>query len=98
MNNFLNRKCIVRGDRSGVFFGNVKAIEGKVVEMNNVRRIYYWEGANSISDLAIQGTKKPQKCKFTKAVNQLLLTDVIEINVCTDEAIENIESVQEWTY
>jgi hypothetical protein len=94
----INKKCIVRGDRSGVFFGTVKSINGQTVEMENVRRLWYWDGANSISDLAIQGTKKPNNCKFTKAVEQVLLTDVVEINVCTNEAITNLENVKAWTF
>lgn len=98
MGNFLSKKCVVRGDCSGVFFGTVKSIDGRIVELENVRRLWYWDGANSISDLAIQGTKKPEKCKFTKAVNQLLLTDVIEIIPATQEAITNIESIKAWAF
>jgi len=98
MNNFLDKKCIIRGDRSGVFFGTVKSINGRNVELETVRRIWYWDGANSISDLALQGTKKPDDCKFTKSVEQLLLTDVIEIIPATPEAITNIESVRAWTF
>ena len=66
--------------------------------MENVRRLWYWDGANSISDLAIQGAKKPNNCKFTKSVEQVLLTDVVEINVCTNEAINNLEAVKVWTF
>jgi site-specific DNA-cytosine methylase len=94
----INKKCIVRGDRSGVFFGTVKEINGQTVVMENVRRLWYWDGANSISDLAIKGTKKPSTCKFTKAVENVIITDVIEINQCSDEAITNLENVKAWTF
>ena len=83
MTNFINQKCIVRGDRSGVFFGVVKSISGQTVEMENVRRIWYWDGANSISQLSTDGTKKPKNCKFTVSVANMVLTDVIEIGLCT---------------
>lgn len=33
--------------------------------MRNVRRIWYWEGANTLSQLAVDGTQLPDKCKFT---------------------------------
>lgn len=94
----INKKCIVRGDRSGVFFGTVKEINGQTVVMENVRRLWYWDGANSISDLAIQGTKKPNNCKFTKVVENVIITDVIEINQCSNEAIANLENVKSWTF
>lgn len=96
MEKFINNKCLVRGDRSGVFFGTVKEINGRTVVMENVRRIWYWEGANSISELALNGTTKPNDCKFTVAVKNVCILDAIEINVCTEKAIKSIESVKEW--
>ena len=96
MNKFLNQKCIVRGDSSGVFFGTVREINGQTVVMENVRRIWYWEGANSISELATNGTANPNDCKFTVAVPNVCILDAIEINVCTEKAIKSIESVKEW--
>jgi hypothetical protein len=93
---FINNKCLVRGDRSGVFFGTVKEINGRTVIMENVRRIWYWDGANSISELATNGTKKPDNCKFTVIVSNVCILDAIEINVCSEKAIQSIESVKEW--
>lgn len=92
---------IVRGDRSGVFFGNIKSREpqrdGKAeVTMNNVRRLYYWDGAASISQLAKEGTVKPNNCKFTVTVDEVLILDAIEINVCSEEAVKNIKAISEW--
>lgn len=98
MTNFLNKKCIIRGSHSGVFFGTVISINGQTVELEKVRRLWYWSGAHSISDLAIQGTKSPLGCRFTKSVEHLLLTDVVEIIPCTDEAITNLEAVKVWTF
>ena len=94
--NFINEKCIVRGDRSGVFFGVVKNINEQTVEMENVRRIWYWEGAASLSQLAVEGTKKPQTCKFTMQVPHVIIFDVVEINQCSEQAITSIDGVKEW--
>lgn len=55
---FLNKKVIVRGDRSGVFFGTLVEREGQEVKLEKCRRIWYWDGAASISQLAKEGTKK----------------------------------------
>lgn len=98
MNKFEGKKYIVRGDRSGVFFGEIVNKEGQEVELKNCRRIWYWAGANSISELAEKGTQEPKKCKFTVYVNSLIVTDVLEIIECTDKAIKSIEGVKEWKY
>ena len=36
---------IVRGDRSGVFFGELKERSGQEVELRNARKLWYWDGA-----------------------------------------------------
>lgn len=87
---------IVRGDRSGVFFGNIKERNGKEVTMTNVRRLWYWDGANSISQLAQLGTVAPSDCKFTVTVDEVIVLDAIEIDACTDAAVKSIKAVKEW--
>lgn len=94
--NFIGKKVIIRGDRSGVFFGTLVEKEGTEVKLENCRRIWYWSGANSISQLAVDGVTRPSDCKFTLTVSEIVITDVIEIIPCTDKAIENIEGVKEW--
>ena len=89
---------IVRGDRSGVFFGIFENQNGQEVELKECRRIWYWDGACSISELALNGTAKPDNCKFTVTIDEILLIDVIEIIPCTEKAIESIKSVEEWKY
>ena len=96
INNFMNKKVIVRGDRSGVFFGTLAAKEGREVELENCRRLWYWDGAASLSQLAKEGVTRPDNCKFTVTVDEIIITDAIEIILCTDEAIRNIEGVSEW--
>ena len=53
---FMNKKVIVRGDRSGVFFGTLVGKEGSEVKLANCRRLWYWDGAASISQIAILKT------------------------------------------
>ena len=93
---FIGKKVIVRGDRSGIFFGTLVAKEGQEVKLENCRRLWYWDGANSISQLAVDGTVKPHNCKFTVTVSEIIVTDVIEIIPCTDKAVNSIEGVSEW--
>ena len=90
-------KYIFRGNNSGVFYGEMIERKGQEVKIGNCRRIWYWDGACSLSDLATIGTKKPENCKFTIAVNELVITDCIEFIKCTDEACRVIEGVKSWT-
>ena len=92
----LNKKVIVRGDRSGVFFGTLEKKEGHEVTLTNCRRLWYWDGAASISQLAVDGTTKPNNCKFTVTVPSIEIMDAIEIIPCAEKAIKSIEGVKEW--
>ena len=95
MNN-IGKKVIIRGDRSGVEFGELVSQNGREVTLKNARRIWYWDGAASLSQLAKDGTAKPDECKFTVTVESITILDAIEIIPCTDKAIESIEGVKEW--
>lgn len=90
------KKYIFRGDRSGVFFGELLSRNGQEVEIGNCRRLWYWNGACSLSEIAKIGTTKPEDCKFTVTVEKLTILDCIEFIECTDKAIKVIESVPEW--
>lgn len=88
--------CMVRTYSAGVFLGTVKAREGKEVLLTDARRLWYWDGAASLSQLALEGTSKPQNCKFPAAVKEVLLLEAIEIIPATEAAIASIAAVREW--
>ena len=92
----LNKKVIIRAEKAGVFFGTLKEKEGNEVILTNCRRLWYWDGAASISQLATEGTTAPNKCKFTVWVDEIAILGVIEIIPCSDTAIKSIEGVKEW--
>lgn len=92
----MEKYYIVRGDRSGVFAGNIKSRNGREVEMVNVRRLWYWDGACSISQLAVDGTTAPHNCKFTVVVDEMLILDAIEVIPCTSKAEKSIRGVAKW--
>ena len=96
MNNFKGKKVIVRGDRSGVFFGTLAEKDGREVKLEKCRRIWYWDGAASISQLAVDGTLNPRECKFTVTVDEIEILDAIEIIPCSEKAIKSIEGVKVW--
>lgn len=87
---------IVRTYSAGVFAGSLKSKKGQNVILNNVRRLWYWKGAASLSQLAIDGVKYPNECKFPAAVSEIELTQAIEILNVTKTAQKIIESVPVW--
>jgi hypothetical protein len=87
---------IIRADRAGVFFGRIKERRGSEVDLTDVRRIWYWDGACSLSQLATEGTKKPKECKFTVTVPEMTVLGVIEVITCTEAAVASIMAVKEW--
>ena len=88
--------CIVRTYSAGVFAGYLKSRTGKEVVLVDARRIWYWSGAASLSQLAMQGTSNPGKCKFPCTVDEVTLIEAIEIIPCTEAARESIEAVSVW--
>jgi len=89
---------IVRTYSAGVFAGTLAADwdGGKVGVVLNARRLWYWKGAASLSQLAMEGVKNPGECKFAMPVPRVHLTEIIEVIPCTSEARNIIEAVPEW--
>lgn len=92
----LVKKVIIRANRAGVFFGTLAEKTGDEVTITNCRRIWYWEGAASLSELALSGVTKPRECKFSVTVPSMTVLGVIEIIPCTEAAINSIEAVPVW--
>lgn len=95
-NGIVGKKCIVRCNNSGVFYGEVTLLAEKFLYVKNVRRIWYWSGAASLSEMAVKGVKYPNNCRFSVVVPEEYLFDVIEILPVTKIAATNIEEVPEW--
>lgn len=91
-----NKYYIVRADRAGVFAGNIKERNGNEVTMTNVRRLWYWDGAASLSQMAVDGVKAPENCKFTVTVPEMTILGVIEVIPCSTIAEQCIKGVKEW--
>lgn len=87
---------IVRTFSAGVFAGELVRKEGKEVELKNARRLWHWAGAFTLSQLAMEGTKKPEECKFPCEVSKVVLTEVIEILDVTESARKSISEVEIW--
>lgn len=89
---------IVRTRSAGVFAGQLKEQTAEHVVLLQSRRIWFWDGAATLSELANEGTSKPENCKFPAPIKgEHLLPEVIEIIETTPEAQRSIEAVPVWT-
>lgn len=88
---------VVRSTTASPFFGYLEKEDevNKTVILCNARRIYYWEGAATLSQLAESGSSKPDKCKFPAPV-KVKISNVHEIYYATEEARKNLEGVKVW--
>jgi len=94
-----HHKCefvLVRTYSAGVFAGYLEKREGKEVTLTKAIRIWYWDGAASLSQLAMEGVTKPENCKFAMPVNEIILIEAIEIIPITKKAEDIIKSVKSW--
>ena len=92
------QKVIVRTEHAGVFYGWLREYDQKdrSVEIRDCRRIWYWSGAASLSEMALSGVKRPRDCKFSVTVSSIVVMGVKEILPCTEDAVKSIESVPVW--
>lgn len=93
----IGKKCIIRCTNAGVFFGTVDAVEdGYAVKLSNVRKLWYWEGAAAVEELAVNGVKNPGNCKFTLVVSSMVVTEAVQIIPVTGKAADSLEAVKDW--
>lgn len=93
---FLNTHVIIRSQGSGAHFGVLSGVEGNMALLTDTRRIWYWDGAASLSELANKGPGKPDGCKFPAPIPEIAVYDVIEIIPCSPIAIDVIRKVPAW--
>lgn len=96
INNLIGKRVIVRAYGAGVFYGTLNEVEDNTVELTSCRRLWYWDGAASLSQLAAEGVKRPDSCKFTVTVDSIVVLNVIEIIPATAKAQKSIEDVKIW--
>lgn len=93
---FIGKDVIVRTYSAGVFYGKLEQMEGQEAVMSNARRVWYWEGAASLSQLSLDGTLLPDNCTFPDPVSMVHLTEVIEVLPLTEKAKKSLDSVPPW--
>jgi len=90
--------CLVRSRDAGVFAGYVDRnnSSGGQAVVHHARRIWFWSGASTLSQLAVDGTKNPDSCKFPCEVDEMEVMGICEIIPCTEKARNSIQAVKVW--
>ena len=94
---FTGQKCLIRSYGSGVHVGTVKDAEQNgerfAVILENARRIHYWEGACSCSQIAIDGISSGH---VSVQVPEIGISDGIECIPLSENAVLNLENQPVW--
>ena len=100
MKEFENKEVIIRCDKAGVFFCKYlkPTNDGKNLLLTNARKIYRWQGANTVEDLALKGLQNNDYNKVTKTVDLLEVDYPVQVIPCTKEAIKNLNRIEVWSY
>ena len=89
---------IVRCRDAGVHAGEfVSHPADRTVVLCNSRRIWHWEGAASLSEIAVYGAANVAACRFGVVIpNNISLLDACEIIICQDAGKGMIIKCPEW--
>ena len=90
-------RVIVRSMNAGVFAGTLAARDGDEVTVTDARRLWYWSGAASLSELSVRGVSRSKECKFPAVVPEVVVLGVCEILPLSPEADASIAAVPEWS-
>jgi uncharacterized protein YlzI (FlbEa/FlbD family) len=87
---------IARTHSAGVFAGYLESENGQEIVLVNARRLWQWAGAASLSQMAMDGTSKPNDCKFPQEVDRVKLYQVIELLDATEKCRKSLAEVKVW--
>ena len=91
---------LIRSYASGVHFGQLQskrdALQGLEVTLVNSRRIHYWVGAASLSQIAVDGIANPEESRVSIEVEEITVSNVIETIPITEAAFLNLSSQPVW--
>lgn len=80
---------VVRTFSAGVHCGVLEARKGKEVTLSDARRIWRWQGANSLHEISLRGVDR-EYSRISEPVAQIEITEAIEVLYATPEATDNL--------
>lgn len=92
----IEKPVLIRAYGSGVLVGTLKEVstDGRAVKLANCRRVHYWEGAASCSQIANDGVTG--RSRIAQVTPTHFVTDAIEIIPMTEKAEKNIMEAPVW--
>lgn len=87
---YAGKYVLVRTYASGVHFGILKDYDFNTrhIYLTKTRRIWYWEGAFTLSAVATNGIKDG---KLSIEIPEIMVSQVEEIIICSSKAEENLK-------
>jgi len=87
---------IVRSRDAGCHAGYLKKDNDTSVELVNSRRLWFWKGALTLSELAMNGVTNADECKFAQVLPEIKIANYCELIPASDDGRKSIEGVREW--
>lgn len=88
----MNRHVIVRTYSAGVHYGILMSRDGKEVKLRNAKRIWSWQGRNSLHEIANHGVGAGSR--VSEEVEHIELTEAIEVIDCSPDAVHNFATAK----
>ena len=95
MNN--EKYVVVRSNMAGVFCGTLKNKNGTEVVLANARKIYRWQGAYTVEDIAAKGLNA-EASQITVSVKEMIIDDVCQVLPTTNTAQKILTEAAAWTF
>ena len=90
--------CVLRTYSAGVHIGYLAEFGKKHpqhAKLLRSRRLHYWEGAASLSQVALDGVD-PNKSRIAMELPEIELTDVIEVIPCSKLSADFFQKAAAW--
>lgn len=84
---------VVRTYSAGVHCGILKSVNGTVTVLAECSNIHRWSGANTCKELALHGADV-NITRISEPAPMVMLTESIEVLLCTEEAEKNLRQVR----
>jgi hypothetical protein len=91
---FVGQHVVVRTFSAGVHLGELVSLNGKHALLKDARRLWKWNGAFTLSEVATKGVTKAGS-RIAVALPMIELTEAIEVIPTTEAARETFEAVHE---
>lgn len=83
---------VIRTYSAGVHFGELVEQNGKEVILARARRLWSWQGANTLHEVATSGVGKGSRVSVE--VDKIVLTEAVETISCSAEGAENLRKAK----